>query len=69
MDVSGPRVDDPEGLRFPRPAPEEMDAMARTDPGSLPWDLYCAFLKQFTPTREQLEALPLSPDVPPFRLD
>jgi hypothetical protein len=46
-----------------------MEAMRRTDPGALPWDDYFAFLKQFTPTREQLEALPLSPDVPPFRLD
>lgn len=43
--------------------------MAKADPGSLPWDLYCKFLKQFTPTREQLEAIPLSLDVPPFRLD
>ena len=46
-----------------------MKAMAATDPGSLPWDVYIDFLKQFTPTREQLEAIPLSPDVPPFRLD
>jgi hypothetical protein len=46
-----------------------MEAMRKTGPGSLPWDDYFAFLKQFTPTRKQLEALPLSPDVPPFRLD
>ena len=43
--------------------------MRKTDPGSLPWDEYLDFLKQFTPTKECLEALPLSPDVPPFRLD
>lgn len=69
LDVSGARGDDPEGLRFPRPTAEEMEAMRKTDPGSLPWDVYFDFLKQFTPTKEQLEAVPLSPDVPPFRLD
>lgn len=53
---------------LPRPTAEEMEAMRKTDPGSLPWDEYCDFLKQFTPTKEQLQALPLSPDVPPFRL-
>ena len=69
LDVSGARGDDPEGLQFPCPTPDEMEAMRKTDPGSLPWDVYCDFLKQFTPTKEQLAALPLSPDVPPFRLD
>jgi hypothetical protein len=69
LDVSGRAAEDVGGLRLPRPTAEEMEAMRKTDPGSLPWDVYCDFLKQFTPTREQLEALPLSPDVPPFRLD
>lgn len=54
---------------LPKPTAEEMEAMRKTDPGSLPWDVYFDFLKQFTPTKEQLEALPLSSDVPPFRLD
>ena len=43
--------------------------MAATDPGPLPWDEYIDFLRQFAPTKEQLEAIPLSPNVPPFRLD
>ena len=60
MDASGPVVNDPEGLHFPRPTPEEAEAMERTAPGALPWDEYFRFLKQFPPTREQLEKIPLN---------
>ena len=69
LDVSGRPAEEVGGLRLPRPTADEMDAMRKTDPGALPWDDYIAFLRQFTPTTEQLEALPLSPDVPPFHLD
>lgn len=69
LNVSVPAPEKLGDLALPRPSPEEMDAMSRTDPGALPWNAYADFLKQFTPTKEQLEALPLSADVPPFRLD
>jgi hypothetical protein len=68
LDVSGRATEDLGGLRLPRPTAEELEAIRKTDPGSLPWDAYVDFLKQFAPTKEQLEALPLSPDVSPFRL-
>jgi hypothetical protein len=52
LDVSGRAAEDVGGLRLPRPSPAEIEAMRKTDPGSLPWKEYIDFLKQFTPTKD-----------------